>query len=85
MAFFLGVLTVLFVPRIPHAILVIVYFLPGVAATIRCRVSATTPCVADGSAVLIPLSILAEVLVAITILGIVMPAIWELSASRRRS
>ena len=59
--------------RIPRALLVIVYFLPGVAATIRRKIYYS---LCRGQfAVPIPIPILAVVLVAITIFGIVMPVI----------
>ena len=69
------VLTVLLVPRILCALLVLVHFLSGVAATIWYRVSATTPWIADSSLVPIPIFVFAVVLVAIPIFGIVMAVI----------
>jgi hypothetical protein len=54
---------------------VIVHFLSGVAATIWCRVSATTLWVSDSSLVPIPILVFAVVLAAIPIFGIVMAVI----------
>ena len=61
------VLTVLLVPRTPCALLVIVLLLSGVATTIWCRVSATTPWVSDSAPVPIPFLFFAVVLAAIAI------------------
>jgi hypothetical protein len=64
-------LIVLLVPQIPRALLVVVHFLPGVAATIWCRVSATTPLIVSSSLVPIPILVFAVVLAAIPIFGVV--------------
>jgi hypothetical protein len=68
-------LTILLVPQISRALLVVVHLLPGVAATIWCRVSATNPLIAFSSLVPIPILVFAVVLATIPILGIVLAVI----------
>jgi hypothetical protein len=58
-------------PGISRALPVVFHLVPGVASTIWCRVSATTPLIAPCSLVSISILVLAVVLVAISIFGIV--------------
>jgi hypothetical protein len=54
---------------------VVFHLVPGVAATIRCRVSATTPLIASSSLVPIPILVFAVVLAVIPMLGVVTAAL----------
>ena len=64
-----SVVTFFLVPRISRALPVVFVLVPGVASTIRCRVSATTPLIASSS--LVPISIFGIVTGVLPIFGVV--------------